>query len=275
MRKPFKAGNNRASGIVDYQELQYNANLPVMYADRSEGQMSPGYRDQSDPVFGRESIFRKKLNELRTTGHIAKLPTAEGNARSREIERNALLESVSQTMQKTDKREMERLTLLDTVTELYNHDTISRILKDEVKRAKRYRVPMSILMIRIDGFREANAKFGQLTGDSILRGVSNFVINIVRDVDIPARYDAETYLVICPNTDAQGIAVLAERLRTKIITERVSDVGQNWTVSLSIGMGSYPVNGVKDDELLRSVMTALTEAEIQGGNRYAVAAATD
>lgn len=237
--------------------------------------MSPGYRDQSDPVFGRESIFRKKLNELRTTGHIAKLPTAEGNARSRELERNSLLESVANTMQKTDKREMERLTLLDTVTELYNHDTITRILKDEIKRAKRYRLAMSIVMIRVDGFREANAKYGQLTGDSILRGVSNFLINTLRDVDIPSRYDAETFLVICPSTDATGIGVLAERLRSKIITERVSDVSQNWTVSMSIGMGSYPMNGVKFDELVRSVSMALNDAEIKGGNRYAIAAAVE
>jgi diguanylate cyclase (GGDEF)-like protein len=237
--------------------------------------MSPGYRDPQDPVYGRESIFRRKLNELRTTGHIQKMPTSEGERRSREIERNALLENVAGTMARTDKREMERLTLLDTVTELYNNATISRIVKDEVKRAKRYRLPMSLLIITIDGFAEISGRYGVLTTDSILKGVANFLMTTIRDVDIPARYDAESYLIICPSTDAAGIAALAERIRHKVCTERVSDVGQNWTVTLSVGMGSYPMNGTTEQELIHSVRLAAKEAEAQGGNRYAVAAPVD
>ena len=191
---------------------------------------------------------------------------------SRELERNALLENVASTMQQTDKRQMERLTLLDTVTEIYNHDTIMRIFKDEVKRAKRYRFPMSLVMVSVDGFAETNSRFGPLTGDSILKGVSNFLMSTIRDVDIPARFDSETFLILCPNTDPQGITVLAERLRHKICTERVSDVGQNWTVTLSIGMGSYPLNGVSETDLLGTVQQARRDAQARGGNCYVPAA---
>ena len=161
--------------------------------------MSPGYRDE--PAFGRESLFRRKLNQLRTSGQIQKQPTAEGERLSRELERNVLLDNVASTMQQTDKRQMERLTLLDTVTEIYNHDTIMRIFKDEIKRAKRYRFPMSLVTLSVDGFAETNSRFGPLTGDSILKGVSNFLMNTIRDVDIPARFDSETFLILCPNTD--------------------------------------------------------------------------
>jgi diguanylate cyclase (GGDEF)-like protein len=233
--------------------------------------MSPGYNDPSDATWGRESIFRKKLNELRTTGHLSKMPQADSQRRSRELERNALLENVSHKMAQTDKQDLERLTLLDSVTEVYNNATISRILKDEVKRAKRYRMPMSIIMVAIDGFRETNARFGPLTGDSILKGVANVIMTTIRDVDIPARFDAESFLCICPNTDVSGIGVLAERLRNKICTERVSDVGQNWSVTLSIGMGSYPMNGTTDEALVLNVGQAMRDAEIKGGNRYEVA----
>jgi len=235
--------------------------------------MSPGYRDE--PAFGRESLFRRKLNQLRTTGHIQKMPSADSERMSRELERNALLENVASTLQHTDKREMERLTLLDNVTELYNHDTIMRILKDEVKRAKRYRLPMSLIMLSVDGFEENNARFGPITGDSILKGVANFLMATVRDVDIPARFDSETFLVLCPSTDVQGIAVLAERLRHKICTERVSDVGQNWSVTLSIGMGSYPLNGSTETDLLRTVQQARRDAAAKGGNCYVAAVSTD
>ena len=130
--------------------------------------MSPGYREE--PAFGRESLFRRKLNQLRTTGQIQKQPTVESERMSRELERNALLENVASTMQQTDKKQMERLTLLDTVTEIYNHDTIMRIFKDEIKRAKRYRFPISLLMVSVDGFAETNSRFGPLTGDSNSQG---------------------------------------------------------------------------------------------------------
>ncbi len=236
--------------------------------------MSPGNRDQ-DPVFGRESIFRKKLNQLRTTGHINQMPQADSQRRSRELERNALLDNVASTMQKTDSQEMERLTLLDSVTETYNHKTISRILKDEVKRARRYRLPMSLLMVTVDGFAETRGKFGPITSDSILKGVANFLMGIIRDVDIPARYDGDSFMVVCPNTDANGIAVLAERIRHKVCTERVSDVGQNWSVTLSIGMGSYPVNGAKEEDLVANTHQAMRDAEIKGGNRYEAAPPVD
>jgi diguanylate cyclase (GGDEF)-like protein len=228
-------------------------------------------RDQRDPLFGRESLFRKKLNELRTTGHISQLPQAEGRARSREIERNVYLEQVANTLAQTDQKDMERLTLLDTVTQLYNHSTIVRMLSVEVKRAKRYRMPMSVLLMSVDSFREIHASHGPLTSDSILRGVANFLIGTIRDVDIPARYDAETFLVICPNTDAAGISVLSERIRHKISTERVSDIGQNWTITVSVGVGSYPIQGTKDEDLMRIVQNALAQAEGEGGNRCVIA----
>jgi len=228
-------------------------------------------RDQLDPLFGRESLFRKKLNELRTTGHISQIPQSEGRARSREIERNVYLEQVANTLAQTDQSDMERLTLLDTLTQLYNHSTIVRMLSVEVKRAKRYRMPMSVLLMSVDGFREINSRFGPLTSDSILRGVANFLIGAIRDVDIPARYDAESFLVICPNTDAAGIGVLSERIRNKICTERVSDIGQNWTITVSIGVGSYPIAGTKDEDLMHIVQNALAQAEGEGGNRCIIA----
>jgi diguanylate cyclase (GGDEF)-like protein len=237
--------------------------------------MSPGYRDPNEAAFGRESIFRKKLNELRTTGHLQSLPKAESQRLSRELERNALLDNIQNRLAHTDKQEMERLTLLDTVTELYNHATISRILKDEIKRAKRYRHPMSLLMISIDGFAETSARFGPITRDSILKGVASFLMTIIRDVDIPARWDSESFVVICPATDTNGVAVLAERLRHRICTERVSDVGQNWSVTLSIGMGSYPMNGTTFEVIVRNIQQAMRDAEIKGGNQYVVASAAE
>jgi diguanylate cyclase (GGDEF)-like protein len=235
--------------------------------------MAPDYRDQTEPFLPRESLFRKKLNELRRTGEMAAAPQIDSQPRSREIERNSYLDNfVASVAQKAEPpQNLERTALLDDLTELYNHNTIVRILKDEVKRARRYKMSMSVLMLTVDGFPEIEAKHGQVVSDSVLKGVSNFVLGMVRDVDIPARFDAETLLVICPNTDATGISVLSERIRSRIPTNRVSDIGQNWNVTVSIGTAAYPVAGVKDDDLIQAVQQALLAALNQGGNRCVTA----
>lgn len=238
---------------------------------QSEAQMAPRPNDPIEPMYGRDSIFRKKLNELRTTGHISKLPENDSRARSRELERNAMLENVALSMAKADPKEMERVTLLDTLTQLYNQTTITRILADEVRRSKRYRMPMSVLMISVDNFKKIYEAYGALASDSILKGTANLLMNIIRDVDIPGRYQVENFLVLCPNTDASGITVLAERIRARISTEQVSDIGANWTVSVSIGTAAYPANGTSDEDLLKAAYSAMTYSSLNGGNSCTVA----
>jgi diguanylate cyclase (GGDEF)-like protein len=233
--------------------------------------MAPDFREQKEPLLPRESLFRKKLDQLRRTGQMQAMTPVDSMPRSREIERSTYLENVASSISHTDPGELERVALLDGLTELYNHSTITRILKDEVKRAKRYKMNMSILMMSIDGFSDINGRFGALASDSVLKGVANFVMGIIRDVDIPARFDAETFLVICPNTDATGIGVLAERIRSRLPANRVSDIGQNWNVTVSVGTGSYPIAGTKDEDLIQTVQSALMNAQNQGGNRCCMA----
>jgi diguanylate cyclase (GGDEF)-like protein len=229
-----------------------------------------GPNDPTQPHFGRESLFRKKLNQLRTSGSIENRPIYDSVSRTKEIEKSAYLEQVASTLTNTDAVELDRLTLLDGLTELYNHKTISRVLKDELKRSKRYKYNTAIVMVKIDSFDEIIGRFGHLASDSVFKGTATFLMNTIRDVDIPARYDAETFVVVCPQTDVSGASVLAERLRSKIYTERISDVGQNWTVTISIGISAYPSGGTKEDELFKSSMDAVVEALNRGGNTFCI-----
>lgn len=231
--------------------------------------MAGGKDDEA--MFGREGLFRQKLNQLRTKGHISKISHNEKQVGSRELETNAYLSSVRQTLAQSDPQEMERLTLLDTLTQLYNQRTIERVLKDEIKRSKRYKMPATVLVLAIDGFKEIIGNHGKLAADSILQGVANFLMHAIRDVDVPGRYDAEHFLIICPQTDASGVAVLAERIRNRIAIERISDVGKNWTVTVSIGVASFPTNAHKEEDLIYQAFLALANARNAGGNSVAVA----
>ena len=88
----------------------------------------------------------------------------------------------------------------------------------------------------------------------------------IRDVDVPARYSAEQMLVLCPETDAQGTSILAERMRSKIQLERVSDLTQNWHVTLSLGIASFPAHCANYDEMFQKLEKALNTAVDKGGN---------
>lgn len=234
--------------------------------------MALGPKNQNDPLpsMGRESIFRKKLNQLRTEGHLKEMPNQDSARRTRELEKSNYLENLQNTLISSDPIEMDRLTLLDQVTELYNHKTILRVLKDELKRSRRYKYGTTVLLLRIDGFPDISQKFGHLTANGVLKGVANFLMNTIRDVDIPGRYDAETLVVVCPQTDLSGASVLAERLRSRIFSERVSDIGQNWSVTIHMGLAAYPVSGQKEEELFRAAMSALLDAQRRGGNTYSL-----
>lgn len=232
--------------------------------------MAPGPRDQDQPVMGRESIFRKKLNQLRTEGHLNALPSSDSVRRTRELEKSNYLDNLHNTLIQTDPVEMDRLTLLDQVTELYNHKSIVRIIKDELKRSRRYKYGTTVVMLRVDGFDEIAGRFGHLASNGVLKGTANFLMNTIRDVDIPGRFDGNTLVIICPQTDLAGASVLAERIRSKIFTERISDIGQNWTVTVSQGLAAYPVSGQKEDELFRAATNALYDALNRGGNTYSL-----
>jgi diguanylate cyclase (GGDEF)-like protein len=215
---------------------------------------------------GREGLFRQKLNQLRKTGRVVQQSQNDTQNRLKELEQGSYLTNVQSTLSQTDPKEMERITLLDSVTQFYNHNTITRIISDELKRSKRYKHDCTLLMYLVDGLYGIQQSHGNEVSDSILRGVSDFVMRTIRDVDVPARYSAEQMLVLCPETDAQGTSILAERMRTKICLERVSDLTQNWHVTMSLGIASFPAHASNYDELFQKLEGALNTAVDKGGN---------
>lgn len=234
----------------------------------------PTFDKDQVPLFAREGLFRQRLNQLRNTGNLNQAKgqnQSDAQSRFKELEQGSYLSNVQSNMGKSDQQDAERIALLDSVTELYNRNTIMRIMRDELKRTKRYKHSMGLLVIRVDEYTKIAKAHGQNTADSVIKGTANFVMSKVRDVDIPARYDLDTFVVICPETDPKGVAVLAERIRSKIMLERVSDVGQNWHVTVSQGIAGYPGNALKAEELVETALQAAQKASEAGGNQTVTA----
>lgn len=163
--------------------------------------------------------------------------------------------------------EIEKLALLDNLTELYNYRTFLKELKAEFNRATRYGHAVSLCMLAIDNFEVMREQFGELTGESILRLFGNVIRGAVRDLDIPAKYNYQTFVVVLPQTPPANAALVAERLRQRIGNQAIAHNWQNFSVTASIGVAAFPIHASAHDELIARCFEALDHAIGRGGDR--------
>lgn len=231
--------------------------------------ISSNYTEEA--IVGRESLFRRKLTQLRTTGEIKRVSANHNQTGFKDIEQCIYLNNLNSSWVHGDPRQIEKIALLDSITELYNHDTINRMLKIEVKRALRYKKELALLVITLDCLTRV-AKYGSPDScDIVLKKAAQSLMQTIRDVDIPGRYDREHFLVICPETTAAGAVCLAERLCHQIASQESHDVNQNWHITLSIGIAAFPLPAQNDQQILHLAFNALSVALQSGGNRVSLA----
>lgn len=187
--------------------------------------------------------------------------------RIKELEQRSMLSQTQATLTAAKGDELERLALLDSLTELFNSRTFLKELKDELRRGKRYKRPVALCMVTIDRFKEVSRSYGALTADAVLKAVANVIQACIRDVDIAARYSADECAIILPETNASGAAIVAERIRQRIGTEAISHNWHNLKVTASIGLASFPAHAREHDELIARATQALELAMQRGGDR--------
>ncbi|MEA3544529.1 MAG: HDOD domain-containing protein [Thermodesulfobacteriota bacterium] len=127
------------------------------------------------------------------------------------------------------------LVYVDALTSLYNHRYFQENLSKELVRASRYLSSVSLILFDIDFFKKVNDTYGHIAGDRVLKNIAAAVTHNVRPSDIVARYGGEEFAVILPETDINGVKVLAERLRRCVETVTTHVDQQQIMVTISIG----------------------------------------
>jgi len=189
------------------------------------------------------------------------------NAASNALERAHLFERIQHANER-----LERLATTDGLTGLHNHRFFRKRLEEEFDRAQRYRLPLSCLIFDIDNFKGINDSRGHLQGDSILRQMARRIKRITRKSDLVARYGGEEFAVIMPQTDVQGAASEAERLRSILSDHPYSGMPPDFPVTVSVGVAALDHDTMLDCEsLIRLADGALYEAKRGGKNRVVVA----
>lgn len=169
-------------------------------------------------------------------------------------------------------RKMEALTITDELTGIFNYRYFAEKLKEEQRRAARYNLPLSLIMLDIDWFKSFNDTYGHEVGNIVLKGITNVVKQCIRDVDIFARYGGEEFIIILPQTPRVEVSKIGERIRELIEASVFGGGGDipELKVTVSVGISSYPENGRPNEELLSVVDQALYRAKGSGKNTVCV-----
>ncbi|RJQ06366.1 MAG: diguanylate cyclase [Bacillota bacterium] len=166
--------------------------------------------------------------------------------------------------------DLARRSMTDSLTGLLNTACVVERCDDEIGRAKRYGHQVSCLLVDVDCFKRVNDDYGHPAGNEVLVALARLLRTSVRGSDAVGRYGGEEFLLVLPETDRHGGAILAERLR-RAIGESVFRIGPHEVrVTVSIGGATFPGDGIIGREtLLRAVDQAVYQAKAEGRNRVA------
>ncbi len=165
-------------------------------------------------------------------------------------------------------QEMEELTITDDLTGAFNYRYFTNKLEEEQRRASRYSQPLSLIMLDIDHFKKFNDTYGHESGNLILKELSRVAYSCVRDTDVFARYGGEEFAIILPQTSLSEAKQIASRIRESIEKTRffLGEGIPRQTVTVSVGLTSFPENGKSHEDLIQLADQALYRAKGSGRN---------
>ena len=162
----------------------------------------------------------------------------------------------------------------DPLTGLPNRGAFNDRFDDVVKLYRRYRHPLSLILLDVDHFKRVNDTYGHDAGDAVLRQVGRILASSVRETDFAARIGGEEFVVLLPETDAPQAVETAERIRVAVERAAFEYQGRTLAISVSAGVASCPRVVTEPAALLTSADGALYASKQGGRNRVTAASAS-
>lgn len=178
------------------------------------------------------------------------------------IKTNRLLEEAQKDIEEKNK-ELEKLATTDKLTNLYNRRKIEELLEFEINRSERFNHNFGLAIVDIDKFKEVNDTYGHQIGDKVLKELANILNTNRRKTDFVGRYGGEEFVIICPESDVQGVIKLMETFKEKICNYKFSKV-ENKTASFGVTMSQ---RGDTIESILKRADDALYKAKDNGRNK--------
>lgn len=213
-----------------------------------------------DKIFGVINITERKNTDVFDEDDLQIIPFI-----------NPLIALQMEKIQLSEK--IESLSIVDSLTGLFNHRYFQECLSSEIERVQRYRRHCSLIILDIDNFGAYNEDYGYAMGDRVLVQMANIIKDNLRKVDIIARYAGEQIAVLLPDTGRKEAMMVAEKLRDKVesavFVERRDSALSMARLTISAGVGEYNIKNNKE-QFVQQAKEALIEAKQKGKNRVCV-----
>ncbi len=164
--------------------------------------------------------------------------------------------------------ELALTSITDPLTQLHNRRHLNKRLEEELARATRYHLPLTLLLVDVDHLKDINDQGGHEAGDRALVCVGETLRKTCRITDLPTRYGGDEFVVLLPSTTRTQALGLCERIRAAL-----HGCSTNLPIPLTVSIGvAEPGNGITSaEELFEAADTALYEAKRAGRDRVSLA----
>lgn len=165
--------------------------------------------------------------------------------------------------------QVEYLAYHDGLTTLPNRSLFSKILGHSISLAHRHHRPLAVLFLDLDRFKQINDTLGHEAGDQLLREVAKRLQACLRDSDTVARLGGDEFVVLLPELEDQYAAGVAQKILSAVARPFMLS-GQDFRVTASIGISTYPQDGLDEQTLTKNADIAMYQAKQEGKNNFQI-----
>jgi diguanylate cyclase (GGDEF)-like protein len=163
---------------------------------------------------------------------------------------------------------VEYLAYHDGLTGLPNRSMFSRVLSQSISEAQRYDRRLAVAFLDLDRFKQINDTLGHEAGDQLLQQVAARLKDCVRDSDTVARLGGDEFVVLLPElTDEKDVSIVAQKILAAA-ARPFTLIGQEFRVTASIGISTYPQDGQDEQTLTKNADIAMYQAKAEGKNNF-------
>ena len=170
------------------------------------------------------------------------------------------------------KEELECISMEDVLTRTYNRRGFDRLFNMDWKNCLRYHLPLSVIYLDLDHFKNYNDHYGHINGDEVLKAVSGVLKNsLMRSEDFVCRYGGEEFIIVLPNTSLEGALSVAERIKQKITNLNIKHEYNEDFGIITVSMGvvtKVPSSYFSPIDIINEADELLYIAKNSGRNKY-------
>lgn len=242
------------------------AGRPILCMDCSQDERFKNYDDSA----GRKApktLISVPLSVHGTTMGVINLSDRSDSTAFSNEDLVLLMAIANQMAMSIDNARLHELSITDDLTELYIKRFFQIRLEDEIKRARRFSFPLTLVMFELDNFRELDARHGTKISELMLYEVAQILKDSVRATDIPCRYDQYVFAVILAHTSAEQALIFAERLRERIAAFSINRADNEIKSTISSGITQHSDKHESGDALIKMANRAMITSRDAGKNR--------